>query len=95
MTTNDSKMTLLQAIAMAGSANKTSLLGRTKLLRKTANGTVDIPVELAAIQKGKLPDVPLEAGDVVFVPFSYMKNVIVGSATLGSSAASALIYAHP
>jgi polysaccharide biosynthesis/export protein len=95
ISTNDSQMTVLQALAIAGSANKTSVLSKARLIRKTANGTTDIPLQLAAIQNGKQADVPMEADDMLFVPFSWMKNIAIGSSGIATSAASAMIYAHP
>jgi len=90
--TNDSKLTMLQLIAMAGSANKTSKSG-LKLIRKDPDGQQkEIPVQLAAIQKGKQPDVQLQQGDIVFVPFSWMKNAAMSAANIAASTSSAAIY---
>jgi polysaccharide export outer membrane protein len=90
--TNDSKLTMLQLVAMAGSTNKTSK-NTLKLIRKDADGQQkEIPVQLAAIQKGKQPDIPLQQGDIVYVPFSWMKNTAMTSSSIVSSTASAAIY---
>jgi len=77
ITTNDSRLTVLQAIAMAGSANKTSVKSRVKLIRKGSQGQEEIPIQLGAMEKGKQPDLTLQADDVLFVPFSWMKNMAV------------------
>jgi polysaccharide export outer membrane protein len=95
MATNNSQMSALQAVAMSGSMNKTSLSDRAILIRKSANGYEQIHLALGDIQKGKQPDVLLQADDVVFVPFSYMKNLALNGTALVASTSSALIYTHP
>jgi polysaccharide biosynthesis/export protein len=90
--TNDSKLTMLQLVSMAGSTNKTSK-SSLKLIRKEADGRQkEIPVQLAAIQKGKQPDIELQQGDIVFVPFSWMKNTAMSAANIAASATGASIY---
>jgi polysaccharide biosynthesis/export protein len=92
--TNDSQMTVLQAIANAGYANHTAAVGKSKLVRKTAAGVKEIDLPLNAMEKGKVPDVPLLADDVVYVPFSFMRNIAVNGQGILASAASAAIYPH-
>jgi polysaccharide biosynthesis/export protein len=92
ITTNDSKLTIMQAIALAGWANKTSKSSHIRLIRRTPQGQDDIPVHLADIQKGKQPDSPLQANDVLYVPFSWMKNVAMSASAIAASTASAAIY---
>jgi polysaccharide biosynthesis/export protein len=79
-------------IAMAGSANKTSMQSRVRLIRKTEHGDVEMPVRLDLIEKGKQPDIMLQSNDIVYVPFSWMKNVAIGSSNVGASTASAALY---
>lgn len=92
MATNDSNLTALQAVALAGSTNKTSSLNQARLIRKTASGTQEIPLQLSAIEKGKTSDTLLQPDDIVFVPFSWMKNVAMSTASIASQTGSALIY---
>lgn len=90
--TNDSHLTALQAIAMAGSANKTSVQSRIRLIRNTPTGTVELPVHLNDIEKGKQPDIALQANDILYVPFSWLKNTAMTSSSIAASAAGAAIY---
>ena len=92
--TNNSTMTVLQAIALAGYANHTAALGKSRLVRATATGVVEIDLEVNAIEKGKKPDVALLADDVVYVPFSFMRNVGINGQGILASVASAAIYIH-
>ena len=94
MSTNNSRMTVLQAIALAGYANHTAAVGKSRLVRETAEGVVEIDLQVGAIQKGKKPDVALMPDDVVYVPFSFMRNIGINGQGIIASAASAAIYIH-
>ena len=91
--TNDSRLTLLQAIAMAGGTQPHAVPSHTRLIRKKPDGTYeDTTVQLSAMQKGKAPDMELQADDIIYVPFSYMRNLALGASALVAAAASASIY---
>jgi polysaccharide biosynthesis/export protein len=92
--TNNSRMTVLQAIALAGYANHTAAVGKSKLVRETNTGVQEINLQVGAMQKGKQPDVALLPDDVVYVPFSFMRNVGINGQGILASLASATIYAH-
>jgi polysaccharide export outer membrane protein len=92
MATNDEHVSMLQVIAMAGSASKTSSQSRTRLIRRTEHGQVELPVHLDAIEKGKQPDITLQPNDIIYVPFSWMKNVAMSSSSIGASTAGAAVY---
>lgn len=94
MSTNNSKMTVLQAIAAAGYANHTAAVGKSKLVRETPTGVQEIDLPVGAMQKGKMPDVALLPDDVVYVPFSFMRNIGVNGQSILASATSAAIYIH-
>ncbi|MBL8842572.1 MAG: SLBB domain-containing protein [Planctomycetes bacterium] len=65
-------ITFLQAIVLAGGLDKYANPARAALLRRTADGRITIPVDLERILAGDLErDLPLQAGDVVFVPESF------------------------
>ena len=90
--TNDSHISVLQAIAMAGSANKTSVLSHVRLIRSTPDGPVELRVHLNEIQKGKQPDITLQANDILYVPFSWTKNFVMSSSSIAASTAGAAVY---
>jgi polysaccharide export outer membrane protein len=92
MSTNDSRVTLLETLAMAGSPNKTARLSDTKLIRKTHDGYVEVPVHISAIERGKQQDLVLQANDVIFVPFSFAKSFVLSGTEIAASVASAAIY---
>lgn len=94
MSTNNSKMTVLQAIALAGYANHTAAVGKSKLVRETEAGVQEINLPVSDMQKGKKADVALLPDDVIYVPFSFVRNLGVNGQGILASAASAVIYTH-
>lgn len=60
-------MTLLQAISLAGGMTSIAQASRVNLTRKTKNGTKTVVVNVEEIYEGRAPDIPLQAGDSVYV----------------------------
>ncbi|HEX4039274.1 MAG TPA: polysaccharide biosynthesis/export family protein [Acidobacteriaceae bacterium] len=89
----DSKLTALQAIALAAGASKTASERRARLVRNIDGQTLSINLPLRDMERGREPDVPLRANDILYVPFSLAKNVSLGIADIAAAASSALIYA--
>lgn len=95
MSTDNSGMSVLQVLSLAGAPNKTAVLSKSQLIRRNPGGAVQqLPLELAGMEKGKRPDIQMQPDDVIFVPFSYMKNIVVNGTQILASASSAAIY-HP
>jgi polysaccharide export outer membrane protein len=92
--TNNSRITVLQAIALAGYANHTASVGRSKLVRQSDGRVEEINLEVGAMEKGKKPDVALLPDDVVYVPFSFARNVGINGQGILASVASAAVYIH-
>lgn len=64
------RLTLLQAISLAGGLDELAMPRRVKLTRDTVEGRVTVEIDVRAILDGRAADVPLEPGDTVFVPES-------------------------
>jgi polysaccharide export outer membrane protein len=94
LSSNDQRVTLLQAIGNAGSTNKTATISAVRLMRKSADGYSRVPLNLGRIEAGKELDPLLLADDVVIVPFSYLKNFALNSAGIAASVGSAVIFTH-
>jgi len=77
---NDGKMTLLQALAMAGGTTHTSNTNGSRLLRKRYSGYTDVRIELNKMLKGQKGDVQLQAEDILYVPGSAVKSVFARAA---------------
>lgn len=89
----DSKLTVLQAIALAAGASKTASERHVRLVRNVDGRSLSIELPLRDMERGREPDVPLEADDILYVPFSLAKNISLGIANITAAASSALIYA--
>lgn len=61
-------ITLLQAVSLAGGFNSTAKSDRVLLTRKTKSGTHSVVLSVDAITEGRSPDLPLQAGDRIYVP---------------------------
>jgi polysaccharide biosynthesis/export protein len=94
---DNGRLTVLQALALAGGANHTAKLGDTRIIRKTPAGMTETKVQLKKMLEAKSPDVTLQADDILFVPISGLKVAAARTAEAAVSAATALtIYAvHP
>jgi polysaccharide export outer membrane protein len=92
MTNTEAQITALQLVARAGGTNHSAVPSKAILMRKTATGYTDTPIELSRMQKGKAPDVTLEANDVIYVPFSYLRNFGMQATGIVSSLGSAAVY---
>jgi len=90
---NDSQLTVLQAIALAAGASKTASEKRVRLVRNIDGLSQSVDLPLRDMERGRAPDVPLLANDILYVPFSLVKNVSLGIANITAAASSALIYA--
>ncbi len=90
-------LTVMQAIALAGGTNHTAKLGGVRLIRKTPSGLTETRVQLKKILEAKIPDVTLQADDILFVPISGMRVLAGKTADVAVAAATTVtIYtAHP
>ncbi len=70
----NSKLTVLQAVAMAQGVNPTASLDSAKLIRNTNGRREEISIPLKKILAAKAPDTPLQADDILFIPSSATKS---------------------
>lgn len=61
-------LTLIQAVSQAGGFNSIANLGQLRLTRQSKKGDVTVVVAADAITEGSAPDIPLQAGDRIYVP---------------------------
>lgn len=71
---NNTSVSLMKAIAMAGSTTKIASLKHAIIIRKSSQGTVEIDVSLDKIYHAKSADIQLRGEDIVFVPLSNWKS---------------------
>ncbi len=60
-------MSLIQAISQAGGLTSVASSSHVNLTRKTAKGQQTVEIDVEAITEGKSPDIPLQAGDQIYV----------------------------
>jgi polysaccharide export outer membrane protein len=60
-------MTLVDAISQAGGFNSIANRDRINITRRTKQGGQTAQVSIAAITDGESPDIPLQAGDQIYV----------------------------
>ncbi len=94
---NGGKLSVLQAIALAGGTTNTAKLSGVRIIRKSPQGVTEIPVSLKKMLQAKTEDVPLQANDILFVPASARK--IIGGRTaeaaLQMATAVSIVTLHP
>jgi polysaccharide export outer membrane protein len=85
-----SRMTVLQAVAMAEGTTSVASLGKTIIVRQSSSDTErkEIPVDLKQVMRGKEKDEVLEANDILFVPESGLKASLQKMGQIGTQAAS-------
>lgn len=60
-------MSLIQAVSQAGGLTAVAASSHVNLTRKTAKGALTVEIDFGSIQEGRSPDVPLQAGDQIYV----------------------------
>jgi len=94
---DNGRLTVLQAIALAGGTNKTAKLSGVKLIHRGSGGITETTIQLKKILQAKASDQPLQAEDILFVPSSAAK-VAMGQtlgAALQAATAVSIVAAHP
>jgi len=72
---DNGSMTVLQAMAMAEGQNPTAAMNKSKLIRRLPGGEPhEMPLALGDMLSSKIPDVHLQADDIIFVPNSKAKS---------------------
>ncbi len=90
---NNGKITLLQALAQAGGANRSASMNGATLLHQTANGYASNQVRIHDLVRGRAADIELHPNDILFVPNSVLKSVGQSTQAIVTSLGSASIYA--
>ncbi len=62
-----SGLTLIQALSQAGGLTGIANLDRVNLTRRAPGGSRTVVLSIGAIMEGRAPDIPLQAGDRIFV----------------------------
>ena len=89
----DGRLNLLQAISLANGTSNVASTKTVHIIRRNPDGDeVDMAVPYKKITQGKAADVQLHATDILFVPTSGAKSVLINGQGILAAAASASIY---
>ena len=85
---HNDRLTLLDAVALAGGPTQTSKLWDARLIRRSEAGREELKVDLKKILYGGGPDMLLADGDILYVPISQRRvytqlaiQAVIGAAT--------------
>lgn len=90
---DDAELSVLQALSLAAGSTRTSSERGARLVRRVNGVPTEIPLHLKEMESGKIPDRALQNNDVLYVPFSFTKNLALGAPSIAASASSAIVYA--
>ena len=91
---NDGKLTLLEALAMAGGSNRTASLSHARLIRKTATGYTEVPIFLKKIIRGEDAAPQLQTEDILYIPNNVVKSLLTQQVPSALSTASGAAIYH-
>jgi polysaccharide export outer membrane protein len=93
MNSNESSLTVLQAVSNAGSVQPSGSPNSARLIRRQPDGShKEVKLALGNLEKGKEQDFPLQADDIIYVPFSYVRNALLSITGVFAAATTAIIY---
>ncbi len=73
----NSPLTLLQVTALSGGPGPDGKLADLRIIRTTGSQRSLVKVDIKKIMYGKAPDPVLQADDIIFLPPSYLKQVLL------------------
>lgn len=91
----DVALTVLQALALAEGTLPTAAKSSAMLIRTTAKGREEIPIDLKKIMRSKSIDLAMLDNDILFVPGSMSKGIWKGMQSIFPAAAAASVYRLP
>lgn len=89
---NNTPVSVMQSLALAGGWDKTAALSKTKLIRKTPEGREEVDLDLKHVAYGSQADIPVKDGDILFVPSSVAKTMTYRGIEASITISSSLIY---
>jgi polysaccharide export outer membrane protein len=91
----ENHITVLEALALAGGTTKDAKLHSARIIRKSPQGVVQVPIPLKEILRAQKEDMELLAGDVLYIPTSEGKAAMRIGANSIISAATMLAITRP
>ncbi len=92
---NNERLSLVEALSLAGGMNKTAALSKTKLIRKLPAGREQVDLDLKHVLLGKQADILVSDGDILYVPSSIGKTFLYRGVEAGFNlATNSAFYVH-
>ncbi|HLH35405.1 MAG TPA: polysaccharide biosynthesis/export family protein [Alloacidobacterium sp.] len=92
---NNTPISVMQSLSLAGGWDKTAALSKTKLIRKTQEGREEVDLDLKHVAYGSQADLSVRDGDIIFVPSSINKTLTYRGIEAAITITSGLlIYLH-
>lgn len=85
---HNNRLTLLEAVALAGGLTRTAKASHSRLIRRSATGREELSVNLQKVLYGGGPDMLLTDGDIIYVPSSIRKEYTQQVVTAAIAAAT-------
>jgi polysaccharide biosynthesis/export protein len=85
---HNNRLTLLEAVALAGGLTHTAKASHARLIRRSATGREELNVNLQKVLYGGGPDMLLTDGDIIYVPSSIRKEYTQQVVTAAIAAAT-------
>jgi polysaccharide biosynthesis/export protein len=90
---NNERLSLLQALSLAGGWTRTSAQSKVILIRKVPEGREEIKLDLSHMVHGQIADIAVSNGDILFIPSSIPKLIAYqGISAAVSGAQQAIVY---
>lgn len=89
---NNTPISVLQSLSLAGGWDKTAALSKTMLIRKTSEGREEVDLDLKHVAYGTQADIRVKDGDILFVPSSVSKTMTYRGIEASINLTSSLIY---
>jgi len=89
---NSGRISLLEAVALAEGPTRTAAKKHTRLIRKNAAGIQETVLDLKQVLEGRAQDPELHPEDIVYIPPSTPKSLLMHAPTLMQAATSAAVY---
>lgn len=89
---SDQKLTVMKVMALAEGTKPTASVKGARLVRNTANGREETPIDLRKIFRAKAADIELQDQDIVLIPSSTVHIAVFRSLDAAQAVAGAVIY---
>src|ERR1017187_3440843 len=87
------RLTALQAVSLAGGANKTAAYNKAKLIHRHEDARVETDLPLKKMLTNKVPDVLVADGDIIYIPPSAAKVAMTRAVDSALAVSSGVVVA--